>query len=104
MLQHSKQSCSTALRHLRDALEQSSGSALSDLYESENLFRLSDEVQKALFTFESTSNQAVMRMYRRSDMISSLEASVSMNSASVFDEDEPLTRSGVDETLFLAYL
>jgi len=55
------QSCTTALGHLRDALQQTSGNALSDLYESENLFQLSEDVQRALFTFESTSNQVLSR-------------------------------------------
>ena len=84
---------------------------MEGLSDNDNLFRLTDELQRALFTFESTSNQAVMRMYRRSDMMGSLESSNVLSASPLVpsasaDSEEPftLTKSGVDETLFLAYL
>lgn len=79
--------------------------------------QLTEDIHRALFAFESTSNQALMRVYRRSNLLASESfTSAGESIASVnnrrsetgnceHDEDnELLMRSGADETVFLVYL
>ena len=63
-------------------------------------YQLSEDIQRALFTFESTSNQAVLRIYRRNDLLSSLP---SESSSMSMEENRILVRSGVEESVFLVY-
>lgn len=63
-------------------------------------YQLSDDIQRALFTFESTSNQAVLRIYRRSDLLSSMPSESSTLSS---DENKCLAQAGVEESVFLVY-
>jgi hypothetical protein len=64
---------------------------------SEEFHHLVDDIERALFNFESTSNHAVMRLYRRSENISRV------SEHSYFDEDS--TFAGNDnEAVFLVYL
>jgi hypothetical protein len=67
---------------------------------AEEFDQLMEDVERALFTFDSTSNQAVVRLYSRriscSDSYHSLESSIG---------DNPLLTSGTKhENVFLAYL
>jgi hypothetical protein len=59
---------------------------------------LADGIQRALFAFESTSNQAVMRLYKRSDYASTHPADNS------FDEDNSIFTGSEGEHVFLVYL
>ncbi|KAL5507641.1 hypothetical protein ACEPAH_7097 [Sanghuangporus vaninii] len=103
-------SCTNTLRQLRKSFAERQDSRTSDI---QRFVELTDGIQRALFTFESTSNQAVMRVYRRSNLLASetfssaAESIAAMNSRNkdLFREDENqlLMRSGADETVFLVY-
>ena len=71
-----------------------------DDLELEEFDRLMEDIERALFTFDSTSNHAVVRLYSRrissSDSYHSLESSLG---------DNPLFTAGTEhENVFLAYL
>jgi hypothetical protein len=60
---------------------------------------LVDAIERALFTFESTSNHALMRLYHRSDI------SVTPRNSIVSSMEDSSELSGGDrETVFLVYL
>ena len=63
--------------------------------------QLADAVRRALFTFESTSNHAVVRLYRRQQNMSGTQSRDSYGS--VFDENQVLTGND-GESVFLVYL
>lgn len=63
-------------------------------------YQLSDDINRALFTFESTSNQAVLRIYRRSNLLSSMPSESSTLSS---EENRYLAQAGVEESVFLVY-
>ncbi|KAI5117857.1 hypothetical protein M0805_007700 [Coniferiporia weirii] len=104
--------CTNTLRRLREAFAARQYSNTSaDVDAPQMFYQLSEDIQRALFAFESTSNQAVMRVYRRSAMDRS--GSFSEDAASLLDGDDDqrggddenvlLTRGGADETVFLVY-
>jgi hypothetical protein len=67
---------------------------------TEEFDQLMEDIERALFTFDSTSNQAMVRLYSRrissSDSYHSLESSLG---------DNPLLTSGAEhENVFLVYL
>lgn len=60
-------------------------------------FELSQDIERALFVFDCTSNQALMRLYRRGDMTDRLPQSE--------HSDPPLVLgNGDNETVLLVYL
>lgn len=61
---------------------------------------LVDAIERALFTFESTSNYALMRLYHRNEV----PATPSRNSITSFMEESVVLGSGDNETVFLVYL
>jgi len=73
---------------------------------------LVDEIEKALVRFESTSNHAVLRLYRKSDVHSmsregsraSLSALSSMPSAKADEKDNSALAGTDHEHVFLVYL
>jgi hypothetical protein len=81
--------CTTSLRKMkRDDLE---------LGEFDQLM---EDIERALFTFDSTSNQAVVRLYSRR-----IPSSSSYHSLESSFGDNPLLTSGTEhETVFLVYL
>ncbi|KAF8586723.1 hypothetical protein K439DRAFT_1340213 [Ramaria rubella] len=83
--------CITTLKRMQNAFERHR-SGDPDPYE---LFQLAEDVERALFVFDSTSNHAVMRLYRRSDM----SDSISLPSEGV----PPVLANGENETVFLVY-
>ena len=69
---------------------------------------LVEGIERALFVFESTSNQAVLRLYRRNTPTHGLDSSMTASRASIAsmtDENEnPLTVGTDNENVFLVYL
>ncbi|GJJ06194.1 hypothetical protein Clacol_000383 [Clathrus columnatus] len=57
--------CITTLGKLRDAIR--APDALDDTNVNE-FFQLSEDIERALFVFDHTSNQAILRLYRRGDI------------------------------------
>ena len=103
-----KSACTDALRRLRKGFAKRHDIGNSD---AQKFIRLTEQVQRALFTFESTSNQALIRVYRRSNLLVSESFSTASEQFSLFNssteldnENELLTHSGADETVFLVYL
>lgn len=63
--------------------------------------QLSDAVRRALFTFESTSNHAVVRLYTRQQNVSGAQSRESHGST--LDDNQVLTGND-GESVFLVYL
>ncbi|KAH8116610.1 Fusaric acid resistance protein-like-domain-containing protein [Phellopilus nigrolimitatus] len=85
--------CTNTLKRLREAFAQRQHAGAS---EPRRFFQLTEDIQRALFTFESTSNQAVLRVYRSSDVLAD-------DGGDNDNDNGLLKRSGADETVFLVY-
>ena len=68
-----------------------------DTMDLHDFFQLSDDIERALYVFDHTSNHAVMRLYRRK------EATDRMSLASE-DAVPTILANGDNETVFLVYL
>lgn len=68
--------------------------------EPADFHELSENVERALFTFESTSNHAVLRLYR-SGNVSGVDSRASV--ASLTSENQALS-GDESENIFLVYL
>lgn len=68
--------------------------------ETSDFLQLVDAIERALFTFESTSNHAVLRLYKRGDF-SGLDSRGSIYS---LNDENPVTVGSENENIFLVYL
>ncbi|KZT10938.1 uncharacterized protein LAESUDRAFT_643293 [Laetiporus sulphureus 93-53] len=91
--------CTTTLKRLREAVAQPSAAAPGGPVQPLEFQQLMDNIQRALYTFESTSNHAVMRLYRSHNM-SGLQ---SRDSYSAVSDDNQLLTGGDGESVFLVY-
>lgn len=82
------------MKRIQDAFERHRE---GDRMESHEFFQLSEDIERALYAFDNTSNHAVMRLYRRSDTTDRF----SMTSE---DAVPTLLANGDNETVFLVYL
>ncbi|TDL21690.1 hypothetical protein BD410DRAFT_789429 [Rickenella mellea] len=87
--------CTSTLKRLREAFAIRYSTSPKTQIEPEEFVQLSEDIERALFTFESTSNHAVMRIYRRSSFSSARNSQLSLVS---LDEG-----GGNNETVFLVY-
>jgi hypothetical protein len=62
--------------------------------------QLVDSIERALFTFESTSNHAVLRLYRKSEV----SESQSWESLKSYAEENSVLLGSEGEQVFLVYL
>lgn len=93
--------CTTSLRQLKEAFISRNRGGREEDVQPQQFDQLLADIERALFTFDSTSNHAVMRLYRKSDM-SSASSFTSFNS---LDGDNAiLTSNGDHENIFLVYL
>ncbi|KAG6899313.1 hypothetical protein C0993_011283 [Termitomyces sp. T159_Od127] len=106
--------CITSLNHLREAFEQSKSRRRENdsPFKQNDFLRLVDTIEGALVRFESTSNHALLRWYRRNDgpptgssprprsVSSFLESSISSSRG----EDLDNTMFSDNEQIFLVYL
>lgn len=91
--------CASALKRLREAFVKRRRTAKHEAIQPQEFLALVNGIEKALFTFESTSNHSLMRLYRSG--ISAAPSRVSLKS--FLEENE--SKSGTDgETVFLVYL
>ena len=99
-----KSKCTGAIHRLREAFEHRHKT--TDAAMSPAIFLdLADKIERALFTFESTSNHALLRLYRRSDIMSGLSSRESGSIYSLNEYSENALTSGSDnENVFLVYL
>ncbi|ETW81116.1 putative aromatic acid exporter [Heterobasidion irregulare TC 32-1] len=95
--------CTGAIHRLREAFEHRHKT--TDAAMSPAIFLdLADKIERALFTFESTSNHALLRLYRRSDIVSGLSSRESGSIYSLNEYSENALTSGSDnENVFLVY-
>jgi len=105
---HRQVACTSSLTHLREAFEQSqSHNQGKSIFQPAEFLELVDRIERALVRFESTSNHAVLRLYRKSEvpMSSRPQSIVSQTlSARGDDMDNSLLMGGDNEHVFLVYL
>lgn len=85
--------CTASLKRLREAFAQSTRVQRETPFHPHDFHILIDEIDRALFTFESTSNHAIMRLYKRSDfavpsMVDSIDSLVQQDNNLVNSEHE----------------
>lgn len=92
--------CAASLKRLREAFAQSKHVQRENPFQPHDFHTLIDEIDRALFTFESTSNHAVMRLYKRSDF-----AAPSMGGSfdSSVQQDNKILMNSEHEHMFLLY-
>lgn len=93
--------CTTSLKWLREAFVTNKNGSKEEDLQPQKFDQLLVEIERALFTFDSTSNHAVMRLYRKSDISSS---SSFTSEHSFLDENAMLTSGSDHENIFLVYL
>ncbi|KAI0630649.1 Fusaric acid resistance protein-like-domain-containing protein [Trametes polyzona] len=92
-------SCTTTLKRLREAFVHPRDNTDRTTMQPADFHELSENVERALFTFESTSNHAVLRLYRSGNM-SGLDSRASI--ASLTSDNQALT-GDESENIFLVY-
>ncbi|KAG1889875.1 Fusaric acid resistance protein-like-domain-containing protein [Suillus subluteus] len=92
--------CTASFERLREAFAQSKHVQRETPFQPHDFHILIDEIGRALFTFETTSNHAVMRLYKRSDF-----AAPSMGDSidSLVQRDNMILTNGEHEHIFLLY-
>ncbi|KAF8070185.1 hypothetical protein FPV67DRAFT_1486576 [Lyophyllum atratum] len=103
--------CTLSLKRMREAFEQSqSRRRCKNAFREDEFLELVDGIERALVRFESTSNHAVLRLYRRSDVPGSPRSSVTSHparsstySATGEDGDNMLLHGADNENIFLVY-
>ncbi|KAG5645197.1 hypothetical protein DXG03_006715 [Asterophora parasitica] len=105
-------SCTTALKRLREAFEQSqSQRRRKGEFREDEFSELVEGIERALVRFESTSNHAVLRLYRKSDVpasprpqsVASRRGRSSVYSARGEEVENALLLSAENEHVFLVY-
>ncbi|EPQ57130.1 hypothetical protein GLOTRDRAFT_73697 [Gloeophyllum trabeum ATCC 11539] len=90
--------CTTCLRRLKEAFVQRQRFNHKEPIKPSEFSDLTEELERALFTFESTSNHAVMRLYRRGEST----YQHSRSSVNLLEENTMLTGTE-HENVFLVY-
>ena len=92
-----QRTCTSAIRRLRKAFAQKDRASAKEL-QDEDFIALAAKIERALFMFDSTSNHAVVRLYKRSDL------SRIQSTTSISDEENPIIAAPDNEDIFLVYL
>ncbi|TFK90654.1 hypothetical protein K466DRAFT_484360 [Polyporus arcularius HHB13444] len=91
--------CISTLKRLREAFVQPRSNNDRTFMQPADFVELADSIERALYTFESTSNHAVLRMYR-SGNVSCVDSRASFASLT---SDNPVLMGDESEHVFLAY-
>ncbi|KAH7925611.1 hypothetical protein BV22DRAFT_1010776 [Leucogyrophana mollusca] len=91
--------CTSSLKRLREAFANSRLVETEHAIQPRDFHDIIDGIERSLFTFESTSNHAVLRLYRRSEFAT---ASSRNSIISSLEENSVLT-SSENEHIFLVY-
>ncbi|KIJ18476.1 hypothetical protein PAXINDRAFT_167078 [Paxillus involutus ATCC 200175] len=91
--------CASCLKRLREAFVNSQDTQKYQMMQPQDFHKIIDGIDRALFTFESTSNHAVLRLYRRTNFPS--ESSGRSYNSSL--EDNPILADSEHEHIFLVY-
>jgi hypothetical protein len=93
--------CITSLKRVKEAFLVRNRHRERDIFLPQDFDRLLEGIEHALHTFDSTSNHAVVRLYKRND----LSAASSIASYNSLSGDNLILTSGNDhENVFLVYL
>ncbi|KAI9067926.1 hypothetical protein FKP32DRAFT_1562778 [Trametes sanguinea] len=92
--------CTSTLKRLREAFVHPRDNTDRTTMQPADFHELSENVERALFTFESTSNHAVVRLYRSSANLSGHDSRASI--ASLTSENQVLS-GDESENIFLVY-
>lgn len=95
-----KRTCTASFKRLREAFAQSKNVQRETPLQPHDFHLLIDEIDRALFTFESTSNHAVIRLYKRSNFAAS-SMGISFDSSAPLDN---VLMNSEHEHIFLLYL
>ncbi|KAK7692161.1 hypothetical protein QCA50_003780 [Cerrena zonata] len=89
--------CSSTLKRLKEAFVPSTKSDKLGKLNTAEFAQLSESLERALFQFESTSNHAIVRLYRKGT------GSSRMSITSLSDSDNPYMADNDSENIFLIY-
>ncbi|TFY82398.1 hypothetical protein EWM64_g1610 [Hericium alpestre] len=90
--------CTDAIKRMREALENLKDPS-STTMQPHDFIEVVSHIERALYAFESTSNHAVLRLYRRSDV-----SGFTSRASTVSGVDDNMVASGGDnESVFLVY-
>ena len=93
--------CITSLKRVKEDFLVRNRDRERDISLPQDFDRLMEGIERALYTFDSTSNHAVMRLYKRNE----LSAASSITSYNSLSGDNLILTSGNDhENVFLVYL
>ncbi|KAG2154411.1 Fusaric acid resistance protein-like-domain-containing protein [Suillus bovinus] len=92
--------CTASFKRLREAFAQSKHVQRETPLRPHDFHLLIDEIDRALFTFESTSNHAVMRLYKRSNFSA---PSLASSFDSLAQQDNTILMNNEYEHIFLLY-
>ncbi|KAK0194889.1 hypothetical protein F5146DRAFT_1023261 [Armillaria mellea] len=104
--------CTSSLKRLRESVVKSRvrESAVTDVIQPHEFLELIDGIERALMRFESTSNHAVMRIYRKSDLsyadavdTGGLSASRSSIMSGSGEKENVMLTASDNEHIFLVY-
>jgi hypothetical protein len=85
---------------MRQSFVKSQRRSKRNVFEQHEFLELVDGIERALVRFESTSNNAVLRLYRRS---AASELPTDLQD-SIYTEDTEVLSSADNENVFLVYL
>ncbi|TFK54580.1 hypothetical protein OE88DRAFT_1655325 [Heliocybe sulcata] len=91
--------CATSLRRLKEAFVQRQRRSRKESIRPTEFTELTENLERALFTFESTSNHAVIRLYRRNESA----FRHSRSSVNILSEDNMVLTGTEHENVFLVY-
>jgi len=92
--------CTSCLKRLREAFVNSQNAEEYKMMQPQDFHQIIDDIDRALRTFESTSDHAVLRLYRRSNFApKSRQVSISSSL-----EDSQALADSEHEHIFLVYL
>ncbi|OBZ71051.1 Uncharacterized protein C26F1.08c [Grifola frondosa] len=91
--------CTTSLKRLREAFAQPRSDYNKTTMQAADFQSLAEGIERALFTFESTSNHAVIRLYRSGNA----SGSQSRASFTSLAEDNQMLTGDESENVFLVY-
>lgn len=93
--------CTSSLKRLRESFVQSHRPSSEEKMKPHEFFELVDNIERSLMRFESTSNHAVMRLYRKSDPADGEGSVLSIVSAD--GNDNSMLMNQDNEHIFLVY-
>ncbi|KAG8214184.1 hypothetical protein J3R82DRAFT_10973 [Butyriboletus roseoflavus] len=92
--------CTSCLKRLREAFVNTQNTEEYKMMQPQDFHKIMDGIDRALSTFASTSNDAVLRLYRRSNFASE---STQQSTHSSLEDNNPILAESEHEHIFLVY-